>query len=56
MTGFLALPIYEENFPDWLLNLSDVSGEPLQTDAELHNEPHHYCQGDGLGNFFIYAG
>lgn len=51
----VTLPIInEENFPDWLLNLSEASGGgPLQISTELHAEPHYYCQGDGLGNMLF---
>ncbi|KAK4881468.1 hypothetical protein RN001_004787 [Aquatica leii] len=41
-----VLPINAEPFPNWLLNLL---GAGVPEDAETHDEPHFYCQGDGLG-------
>ncbi|KAF5286337.1 hypothetical protein FQA39_LY04235 [Lamprigera yunnana] len=35
-----------EPFPNWLLNLLTAGGTP---EDETHDEPHFYCQGDGVG-------
>lgn len=43
---FLALPANADPFPNWLLQLL---GANVLEETEAHDEPHFYCQGDGLG-------
>ncbi|KAF2878686.1 hypothetical protein ILUMI_27494 [Ignelater luminosus] len=40
------LPVNADPFPNWLLHLL---GTDIVEDAETHDEPHFYCQGDGIG-------
>ncbi|KAF5307301.1 hypothetical protein FQR65_LT07017 [Abscondita terminalis] len=42
-----VIPLNAEPFPNWLLNLL---GAGVSEDNETHDEPHFYCQGDGLGS------
>ncbi|RZC42774.1 uncharacterized protein BDFB_005918, partial [Asbolus verrucosus] len=41
------LPPEESGFPNWLLQIFE-EGEPVGAEDDLHDEPHFYCQGDGL--------
>ncbi|XP_008200824.1 uncharacterized protein Hen1 isoform X2 [Tribolium castaneum] len=43
-----VLPPEESGFPNWLLQIFDEA-EVLPPEDDLHDEPHFYCQGDGLG-------
>ncbi|XP_063911487.1 uncharacterized protein LOC135128547 isoform X4 [Zophobas morio] len=41
-----VLPPEESGFPNWLLQIFEEGDAP---EDDLHDEPHFYCQGDGLG-------
>lgn len=43
-----VLPDNADPFPNWLLQLLGANVE----EGESHDEPHFYCQGDGIGNQF----
>ncbi|XP_044258252.1 uncharacterized protein LOC123007190 isoform X2 [Tribolium madens] len=43
-----VFPPEDSGFPNWLLQIFDEA-EVLPPEDDLHDEPHFYCQGDGLG-------
>ncbi|XP_025830739.1 protein starmaker isoform X2 [Agrilus planipennis] len=45
-SGVAVLPTHANPFPNWLLHL--LESEELGS-INLHDEPHFYCQGDGIG-------
>lgn len=45
-----ALPAHADPFPNWLLQLL---GADIVEEMNQHDEPHFYCQGDGLGNVWL---
>lgn len=42
----VVLPDNADPFPNWLLQLLGANVD----EGESHDEPHFYCQGDGIGN------
>lgn len=48
----LVLPLNPDPFPNWLLQL--LGANALEGETESHDEPHFYCQGDGIGIIYLY--